>query len=101
MMLIPVRILVIASPIAMQTPAQSPFFMDEELIAPADIRSTCLFKTCTAGSAATTKYPTIMPTGINSHFSQPPAASALPISLPTGIKPTVAPDKNRTRPKNV
>ena len=89
-----------ASPMAQHTPMHSPFFIADELMAPAETRSTCLLRTCTAGSAATTKYPMTIPTGMS---SQPPQreASVRPISLPTGMKPTFAPVKKSTSPTKV
>ena len=91
---------VIARPRETLTPIQSPFIIAEELIAPALMRSTCLLRTWTAGSAATTKYPMIIPTGIRSH---PPhsCASPCPTNLPTGINPTLDPERKIVSPMNV
>ena len=55
MILIPVMMRSIASPKEIETPIHKPFFIAAEVIPPALMRSTCLLRTCTAGSAATTK----------------------------------------------
>ena len=44
------------------TPMERPIPMVRAGIAPSVISSTCSFRTKTAGSAATTKYPAIVPT---------------------------------------
>lgn len=88
------------NPSAAHTPIHKPFFIVEAETAPADMCSTCLLSTYTAGSAETTKYPKSIPTGTSSQPFQKPA-SALPISRPTGMNPTFAPVKKNVSPANV
>ena len=60
---IPVSTRTIASPRETATPRESPIPMAFEEIAPSVISSTCLFRTYTAGSAFTMKYPMIIAMG--------------------------------------
>ena len=55
MMDTPVSTRIIASPSDTATPTERAMFMAWAGIAPAVISSTCLFSTCTAGSACTMK----------------------------------------------
>ena len=65
---IPVRTRTIASASDTATPADRLRRIARAGIEPAVISSTCLFSTCTAGSAATIKYPTIMEIGIRTQL---------------------------------
>ena len=69
-------------------------------IAPLVTSSTCRLSTWTAGSAATMNQPTTMPMGTNSQYSGSPAR-VRPRKEPAGIKPTLAPVRNRTNPMYV
>ena len=66
-------------------------------MAPLVISATCLFKMCTAGSAMTTKKPINIPKGIKRYFTDVDAIDS-PIKEAIGIKPVLAPVKNKTNP---
>ena len=66
---------------------------------PVVISSTCLFNTCTAGSANTTTNPKINENTTNTILFDD--AREWPSLYPIGIKPTFTAVKKITRPKNV
>ena len=70
---IPVITRIMASPRDTATPTESPAPMAPAEMAPSVISSTCLFKTYTAGSALTMKYPMTMAMGTRIHVKRKPA----------------------------
>ena len=98
MMDTPVSTRSIASPTDSDTPMDRLSAMAFCGIAPEVMVSTCRFRTCTAGSAATMNQPITMPMGTSTQ-RQLFAPMMRPSALPMGMKPTFAPVRNSTRPR--
>ncbi len=92
-------ILISVSPIDIPTAIDSAISISIFFTPPPVTSSTCLFKTCTAGSASTTTIPRTKPS--TTRRVRLFSAICLPILKPTGINPTSTATRNITSPKNV